>query len=69
MDTRIYTQEEIPPVMGVEEVARFLGIGRNRTYDLIRAGQIEALHFGKRIRVPRHCLLKYLGVFDPPQVI
>lgn len=67
MDTHIYTQEEIPPVMGVEEVAKFLGIGRNRTYDLVRAGQIGALHFGRKIRIPRHCLLKYLGVLNSQQ--
>lgn len=64
MDNPIYSREEIPPILTVPEVAIFLGIGRNRAYDLIRSGQMEALRIGRKLRVPRHALLRFLGIQD-----
>lgn len=61
METLIYSETEIPPIMTVSEVATFLGIGRNGTYDLIRSGQLEALRIGHKLRVTRHGLLKFMG--------
>ena len=62
MNESFYTPEEIPPIMSVPEVAKFLGIGKNRTYDLVRSGQLEALHIGHKLRVTRHGLLKFMGI-------
>lgn len=62
MNTLLYRPEEIPPIMTVSEVAKFLGIGKNGTYDLIRSGQLEALHIGHRLKVTRHGLLKFMGI-------
>ncbi|MGH8992631.1 MAG: helix-turn-helix domain-containing protein [Acidimicrobiia bacterium] len=39
-------------LLSVEEVARALGIGRSKTYELIAAGQLEAVHIGRAARVP-----------------
>lgn len=62
MNMSFYTPEEIPPIMTVPEVASFLGVGRNRTYDLIRSGQLEALRIGRKIKIPRHALFQFLGI-------
>lgn len=58
----LYTYEEIPPILTVPELGAFLGIGRNCAYDLARSGQIAVLHIGNQIRIPRHAVLRYLGV-------
>jgi len=35
------------------EVARLLGVGRGRVYQLIRAGQLPVTRVGGAIRIPR----------------
>lgn len=62
MDHQPYTANEIPPVLDVPSLAVFLGIGRNTAYNLIRSKQIKALYIGRKIRVPRHAVLQYLGI-------
>lgn len=57
----MYSFEEIPPILTVPEVAAFLGIGRCKGYELVRSGQIEAVKIGKKFKVPRHALLKFIG--------
>lgn len=61
MNEQTYSFEEIPAILPVPELAKFLGIGRASAYNLVRSEQIRALHIGKHIRVPRHALLQYLG--------
>lgn len=62
MENLLYTQNELPLVMSVAEAAHILRIGRNRAYELIRSGQLEALRIGRQLKVTRHGLLKFLGV-------
>jgi len=45
----------------VEEVARLLGIGRAKAYEMVREGRIPAIHFGRRICVPRVALERMLS--------
>ena len=46
-----------PPVMlTVAEMARRLGIGRNTAYELVRAGRIPHVRFGRVIKVPAAAL-------------
>lgn len=61
MGKNLYSQQEIPAILDVPALASFLGIGRNSAYALIRSGQVEALHIGRKIRIPRHAVLSYLG--------
>jgi hypothetical protein len=55
--------EKLPPTFPVQLASRILGIGRNRTYDLIAAGEypVRVLQTGNRLRVSRWDLLTYLG--------
>lgn len=62
MDNSLYTEEEIPAVMNVQQLGVFLGIGRNTAYALVRSNQVKSLRIGKKIRIPRHAVLSYLGV-------
>lgn len=62
MDHQPYTANEIPPMLDVPSLAAFLDIGKNTAYDLVRSGQVQALRIGKKIRIPRHAVLQYLGV-------
>lgn len=64
MENFTCTIDEIAPIMTVPEVANFLGVGRNCVYNLIRSGQLEALHFGRRLKVARHSLLRFIGIQD-----
>lgn len=62
MDNSLYTEEEIPAVMNVQQLSAFLGVGRNTAYALVRSNQVKALRIGKQLRIPRHAVLRYLGV-------
>ena len=61
MNENLYNQQEIPAIMDVPQLGAFLGIGRNGAYALVRSGQVQALRIGRKIRIPRHALLNYLG--------
>jgi excisionase family DNA binding protein len=45
----------------VTEVAALLGISRASAYELVRSGEIPALHFGRRIVIPRVAVEELLG--------
>lgn len=57
----IYNTSEIPPILTVKQLAEFLGIGQSQAYALVRSDQIDVIRIGKSIRIPRHCVLSYLG--------
>jgi len=55
--------QTLPPTFPVQTASRILGIGRNRTYELIKSGgyPVRVIESGGRYRVSRWDLLKYLG--------
>lgn len=54
--------EDLPDVLTIEEVGRFLGIGRNSAYDLANS-TLGALRVGaRRMIVPKAALGTYLGL-------
>lgn len=53
----------------VEETAEILGIGRTKAYELVRTGTIEALKFGRSIRIPRKTIEKLLGESVEPEEV
>jgi excisionase family DNA binding protein len=42
----------MPLLVSVEEAARILAVGRTTIYELIAAGDLEAIHVGRCRRVP-----------------
>lgn len=50
-----------PLLLSPAEAARELGIGRDRTYELIRKGRLESIRFGRVIKVPRKGLEAFIA--------
>ena len=55
---------EIPdaPTVSVEEAGRVLGLGRSKSYEAARTGEIPVLRFGRTLRVPTAALRQMLGL-------
>jgi hypothetical protein len=55
--------EALPPTFPVQLASRILGIGRNRTYELIKvdAYPVRVRKSGGRYRVSKYDLLRHLG--------
>lgn len=50
-----------PLLLTPAEAARELGIGRDRTYELIRQGRLESIRFGRVIKIPRQGLDAFIA--------
>lgn len=58
----LMTSEEMPPLLfTVEEVARFLRIGRHRVFDLIREGALRSVKVGGSRRVSARALCDFVA--------
>ena len=51
---------KLPDVLTPSEVANFLGIGRDKTYRLLAAGEIPSVKLGRTYRTPRRTLEEWL---------
>lgn len=60
---------ELPASVDLPTAGRAFGLGRTRTYELMRAGEfpVRVVRLGNKYRVPTAELRKALGV-DPAQV-
>ena len=52
--------EQTRYLMSPEELARFLGLGRTRTYELISAGAIPSVRIGRLRKVRRTDVDKFI---------
>ena len=52
----------LPAVISVQQAGALLGVSRRRAYELVEAGMIPAIHYGRAIRVPSAKLLDLLGI-------
>lgn len=48
-------------LLRVEEVARTLGIGRSKVYELVSRGELPTVRVGKALRVPAEALRRWIG--------
>lgn len=48
-------------VIGVEETAALLGLGRSAAYRAVRSGELPSLRLGRRTLIPVPALLELLG--------
>ena len=53
--------DQLPLVLTVSQVAQVLNLGRDATYNLIRAGNIHSIRIGHQYRVPKAALMEYLA--------
>ncbi len=54
--------DELPEVMDVPDVAKFLDVAPSTLYERIHAGQFPALKLGRRIKISRWQLGAALGL-------
>ena len=52
--------ESMPLVLGVNDICDTLSIGRNKGYELIKTGRIQAIRIGKHFRIPRDEFIKFI---------
>jgi len=61
----LMTSEDIPPLLfTVNEVARFLSIGRHRVFDLIREGRLKSVKVGASRRISARALADFVAVLE-----
>ena len=53
-------EEDLPLLLTIDDVCAVLRIGRSSTYELLHSGRLESIRVGKRYRVPRHMMLRFL---------
>jgi excisionase family DNA binding protein len=58
----------LPPMLGIAEAARYLGISSTTAYSLAATGElpVPVLRIGRLYRVPTAPLLELLGLNTPP---
>jgi len=56
--------DDLPPILTVEQTAKVLGISRGLAFAAVRAGDIPSIRIGRRILVPRDRLRQMLGLDD-----
>lgn len=56
--------DNLPPILTVEQTAQLLGISRGLAFTAVRAGDIPSIRIGRRILVPRDRLRQMLGLDD-----
>lgn len=52
---------DLPDVLGVRELAAYLGVGKNTAYDLIHSKQIQAVQVGRQYRIRKEAVLEFLN--------
>ena len=58
--------ENLPDIMTVIQVSQALQIGRNSAYMLVNRGKLGCIRIGHIIRVPKNCLIEYVGSAQQP---
>lgn len=53
--------DAMPPVLTMEDVARYLRIGRSAAYELARRPDFPAIRIGRYVRVNREAFLLWVG--------
>jgi excisionase family DNA binding protein len=52
--------ESYEDVVTIDEFMEMLCIGRNKAYELLNKGEIKALRFGRKWRIPRISVENYI---------
>ena len=53
--------DNYPDVLTVKEFQKALSIGRTKSYNLLKSGDIDYFKLGKQIRIPKQNLVAYLN--------
>lgn len=61
MDANELEHTRTPLLLGVEEAAHQLGLGRSKVYELLLTHELTSLRIGRRRLVPRHALDEFVA--------
>lgn len=53
-------EDSILTVLGVSEVAEYLGVGKNRVYELLNDGKLKGFRMGSTWKISRMALENYI---------
>lgn len=53
--------DEYGDVLTPKDVRDVLGIGLNKTYELLKGGDIKNFKIGRCRKIPKHCLEEYIN--------
>lgn len=56
-----YRLDEYGDVLSPKDVHDILGIGYNKTYELLKTGAIKNFKIGRERKVPKRCLENYIN--------
>jgi excisionase family DNA binding protein len=51
--------DDLPVVLGINEIRDFLGIGRDKAYELLKSNEFHVHRFGNRTLVPRSSFIEW----------
>ncbi|MCI1590407.1 helix-turn-helix domain-containing protein [Heyndrickxia oleronia] len=49
------------PVLDVEDIQKYLGIGKRQSYELVHSGEFHFVKIGRRIKISTEVFLKWLN--------
>ena len=54
--------QSIPDIMTVKETAKWLKIGTNTLYGILRHGALKSIRIGRQYRIPRQAIIEYVAL-------
>jgi len=61
-DSRATNLDALPVFLTIPEVARLLGVGRNKAYELVHEGVIRPVRLGRAIQIPKQEVARLSGL-------
>ena len=52
--------EDYGDILNPKDLHEILGIGYNKTYSLLKSGEIKSFRVGRGIKIPKSCLQEYI---------
>ena len=50
---------EYPDIVGVKDIQKMLGIGKNLAYSLVSGGYIKGITVGNKLRIPKINVIRF----------
>lgn len=60
--------KDYPDILSIKQVQEILGIGKTKTYELLRNNAIPNVRIGKKYIISKLALLKFLNPYDTNEV-
>ena len=51
---------EYPDVVGIKEICKMLGIGKDKAYELVKNGELRKIPCSRSVKVPKISVIEYI---------